>query len=119
MSEEGSKDRVFSRALSDVKAFEFNETVANVFQDMISRSVPGYALLLHMIGLYASIFILPGSRIFDLGCSLGEATLVIADRTGAIDCEIVAVDNSAAMINKCEQLTVSPNKVKWRCEDIL
>jgi tRNA (cmo5U34)-methyltransferase len=118
MSEKGSKDRVFSRALSDVKAFEFNETVADVFQDMISRSVPGYALLLRMIGLYADIFIQPGSRVFDLGCSLGEATLVIADRAGAIDCEIVAVDNSAAMINKCEQLPDSPSKIKWRCEDI-
>jgi len=118
MSEKGGKDRVFAKALSDVRAFEFNDTVANVFQDMISRSVPGYALLLHMIGLYADIFIQPGSRIFDLGCSLGEATLVIADRAGDIDCEIVAVDNSAAMISKCEQLCTAPKKIQWRCEDI-
>jgi len=118
MSEESSKDRVFARALSDVRAFEFNETVANVFQDMISRSVPGYALLLRMIGLYADIFIQPGSRIFDLGCSLGEATLVIADRAKDSDCEIIAVDNSAAMISKCEQLPDSPQKIEWRCEDI-
>jgi tRNA (cmo5U34)-methyltransferase len=118
VSEKGSKDRVFSRALSDVRAFEFNETVANVFQDMISRSVPGYALLLHMIGLYADIFIQPGSRVFDLGCSLGEATLVIADRANPIDCEIIAVDNSAAMISKCKQLPDALNKIEWRCEDI-
>ena len=118
MSGEGSKDRVFSRALSDVKAFEFNETVASVFQDMISRSVPGYALLLHMIGLYASIFIQPGSRIFDLGCSLGEASRVIAERTDSIDCKIVAVDNSAAMIAKCKQQVALPNKIEWCCEDI-
>jgi len=118
MSGEGTKDRVFSRALSDVKAFEFNETVASVFQDMISRSVPGYALLLHMIGLYASIFIQPGSRIFDLGCSLGEASRVIAERTDSIDCKIVAVDNSAAMIAKCEQQVALPNKIEWCCEDI-
>ena len=118
MSVEDNKDRVFSRNLSDVKAFEFNETVAAVFQDMISRSVPGYALLLHMIGLYAGIFIQPGSRVFDLGCSLGEATLVIAERTETIDCKIIAVDSSMAMINKCEQLTVTPHKIKWRCEDI-
>ena len=112
MSVEDNKDRVFSRALSDVKAFEFNETVAGVFQDMISRSVPGYALLLHMIGLYAGIFIQPGTRVFDLGCSLGEATLVIAERTETIDCKIIAVDSSMAMINKCEQLTVTPQKNK-------
>ena len=118
MSEESSKDRVFARVLSDVRAFEFNETVANVFQDMISRSVPGYALLLQMIGLYADIFIQPGSRIFDLGCSLGEATLVIADRAKDNDCEIIAVDNSAAMISKCGQLPHSPQSIEWRCEDI-
>jgi tRNA (cmo5U34)-methyltransferase len=118
MSEKGGKDRVFAKALSDVRAFEFNETVASVFHDMISRSVPGYALLLHMIDLYADIFIQPGSRIFDLGCSLGEATLVIADRAGDIDCEIVAVDNSAAMISKCEQLQAAQKKIQWRCEDI-
>ena len=117
MSLKGDKDRVFAKALSDVRAFEFNDTVANVFQDMISRSVPGYSLLLHMIGLYADIFIQPGSRIYDLGCSLGEATLVIADRAGDIDCEIIAVDNSAAMISKCEQLQAS-KKIRWRCEDI-
>ena len=35
-----ARDQVFSRPLSEVKAFEFNETVAGVFQDMISRSVP-------------------------------------------------------------------------------
>jgi len=118
MSEKADKDRVFSRALSEVKPFEFNETVANVFHDMISRSVPGYALLLHMIGLYADLFIQPGSRIFDLGCSLGEATLVIADRAKNSDCEIIAVDNSAAMITKCEQLPHSAQKIEWRCEDI-
>ena len=118
MSEKAVKDRVFSKALSEVKPFEFNKTVANVFQDMISRSVPGYALLLHMIGLYADIFIQPDSRIFDLGCSLGEATLVIADRAKDRDCEIIAVDNSVAMISKCEQLPHSPQKIEWRCEDI-
>jgi tRNA (cmo5U34)-methyltransferase len=118
MSEKADKDRVFSRALSEVKPFEFNETVANVFHDMISRSVPGYALLLHMIGLYADIFIQPGSRIFDLGCSLGEATLVIADRAKSSDCEIIAVDSSAAMITKCEQLPHCTRKIEWRCEDI-
>ena len=118
MNRKTRKDRVFSRRLSDVKAFEFNETVANVFHDMISRSVPGYALLLRMIGLYAGVFIQPDSRIFDLGCSLGEATLIIADQVGEINCEIIAIDSSPAMIDKCRQHRVSPASIEWRCEDI-
>jgi len=118
MTREDQKDRVFSRPLSEVRAFEFNETVAAVFQDMISRSVPGYSLLLRMIGLYAGIFVQPGSRVYDLGCSLGEASLVIADQADANSCEIIAIDNSAAMIEKCKQHPVSANRIEWRCEDI-
>jgi tRNA (cmo5U34)-methyltransferase len=118
MSREKDKDRVFSRPLSEVRAFEFNETVATVFRDMISRSVPGYSLLLRMIGLYAGIFVQPGSRVFDLGCSLGEASLVIAEQVEADACEIIAVDNSAAMIDKCRLNPKTANCIEWRCEDI-
>ena len=118
MSREDDRDRVFSKPLSEVRAFEFNETVAAVFQDMISRSVPGYSLLLRMIGLYAGLFVQPGSRVFDLGCSLGEASLVIADQAEADSCEIIAVDNSAAMIDKCRRHPAAADRIEWRCEDI-
>jgi tRNA (cmo5U34)-methyltransferase len=104
--------------LADVKAFEFNEEVASVFHDMISRSVPGYSLLLRMIGLYAGIFVTPGSRVYDLGCSLGAASLVVAEQTQDLDCRIIAVDNSAAMIRKCRQHDTRGGRIDWRCEDI-
>lgn len=118
MSDDDQRDRIFSRRLSEVKAFEFNETVAGVFKDMIARSVPGYSLLLRMIGLYADIFVTPGSQVFDLGCSLGEASLLIADRARGGDCRIVAVDNSTAMIEKCRRHQTPGNTIEWRCEDI-
>ena len=118
MSEEKNRDRVFSKLLSEVRAFEFNATVANVFEDMISRSVPGYSLLLRMIGLYADIFVQPASRVYDLGCSLGAASLVIADQIAEKGCEIVAVDNSAAMIEKCKAHPPAAVPIEWRCEDI-
>lgn len=118
MKDKSDRDRVFARQLSEVKAFEFNETVAGVFQDMISRSVPGYELLLRMVGLYADLFVLPGSRVFDLGCSLGEASLVVADQTRELDCSIVAVDNSAAMIDKCRARSGTGQAIEWRCQDI-
>ncbi len=118
MSRDSGKDRMFARPLSEVRAFEFNESVVNVFQDMISRSVPGYGLLLRMIGLYAELFILPGSRIYDLGCSLGEATRAIANQVKDIDCEIIAVDNSVAMIKSCRQQAELQGNIDWRCQDL-
>ena len=36
MSNRSVKDRVFAKPLSAVKAFEFNESVSQVFRDMIS-----------------------------------------------------------------------------------
>jgi len=112
------RDQVFARPLRDVKSFEFNEAVARVFQDMISRSVPGYALLLHLIGLYADIFVQPGSRVYDLGCSLGEASLLIAAQCEGRDCEIIAIDSSSAMIDRCRLHPDSASNIEWRCEDI-
>jgi tRNA (cmo5U34)-methyltransferase len=114
-----SRDRVFARQLSDIRAFEFNDAVADVFEDMISRSVPGYPLLLRMIDLYAAIFVQPGSRIYDLGCSLGEAARLVAERTDDVERELIAVDNSAAMIEKCRSQHAGRDDIEWRCEDIL
>ena len=118
MSDDSNKDRVFAKPLQQVKAFEFNQTVAEVFHDMISRSVPGYGLMLRMIGLYADIFVQPGTRVYDLGCSLGAATLLIAEQAAEVDCEIVAVDNSPAMIDKFRHYRPRPRRVEWRCQDI-
>ncbi|MCP4488878.1 MAG: carboxy-S-adenosyl-L-methionine synthase CmoA [Gammaproteobacteria bacterium] len=113
-----SKDKVFSKPLSDVKAFEFNETVTNVFHDMISRSVPGYELLLRLIGLYADVFVQDKSSVYDLGCSLGEASVIVANQTSAQDISIIAVDNSISMIDKCQQLNQPETVIEWRCDDI-
>lgn len=118
MSEDSGRDRIFSRQLADVKAFEFDQEVAEVFHDMISRSVPGYSLLLRMIGLYAGIFVTPGSRVYDLGCSLGAASLVISEQAKDSDCRIIAVDNSPAMIDKCRQYGTREGRIDWLCDDI-
>jgi len=117
MKTSSTKDRVFAKPLSDVKAFEFNEKVARVFQDMISRSVPGYGLLLQLIGLYARVFVQEKSNIYDLGCSLGEVSRIVAQHTRELECNIVAVDNSPSMIEKCRQQDESSH-IRWLCEDI-
>ena len=118
MSQDDSRDRVFARSLKDIKAFEFDESVADVFHDMISRSVPGYPLLLRLTGLFADIFIQPNSRVYDLGCSLGEATKIIASQSAHSRPEIIAIDNSTAMIEKCRQNNLAEHNIEWRCEDV-
>jgi len=118
MSHSSDKDQVFAKPLSEIKAFEFNETVTRVFRDMISRSVPGYDLLLRLIGLYANIFVRDDSRVYDLGCSLGDVSCIIANQTTAQNVSIIAVDNSPSMIEECRQLEATEPDIDWQCDNI-
>lgn len=93
------KDEVYRQKRPSVEAFEFNDTVAEVFDDMISRSVPGYGLMLSMMELLTRRFAIPGTDLYDLGCSLGAGTLRLAEHAPA-SCTIHAVDNSPAMIGR-------------------
>jgi tRNA (cmo5U34)-methyltransferase len=97
------KDTIFSDQIMEPGDFVFDNRVVSVFPDMINRSVPGYALIIPMIGLLARGYAQQGSRIYDLGCSLGAATLAMRRAIEARDVEIIAVDNSVEMIEglKC------------------
>lgn len=81
--------------------FVFDETVAEVFTDMISRSVPGYRTTLTTIANLAAQHVQPGSRVYDLGCSLGAASLAVSQAlVSGPPCEIWAVDTSQAMLKR-------------------
>lgn len=96
------KDSLFSSPIEQIGDWTFDEKVAEVFPDMIKRSVPGYSNILAMIGMLAKRFITPSSNIYDLGCSLGAATLSIRRNIVHNDCTIFAIDNSPAMIERCK-----------------
>ncbi|MDJ0761337.1 MAG: carboxy-S-adenosyl-L-methionine synthase CmoA [Woeseiaceae bacterium] len=84
--------------------FRFDASVASVFPDMLKRSIPGYSASIEAIGSLAARFVEAGTHCYDLGCSLGAAS--IAMRQGAADkrANIIAVDNSKAMIERCEAI---------------
>ncbi len=99
-----ASDRIYANPLAEVKQFVFDQTVVDVFPDMIKRSVPGYATIINMIGNLAERYVQGGSHCYDLGCSLGAATLAMRHRIRAADCKIIGVDNSTAMIERCRQI---------------
>jgi tRNA (cmo5U34)-methyltransferase len=69
---------------------------------MIARSVPGYASILSMIEQLAGRFIQPETNVYDLGCSLGAATLLIRPQAPT-SCTIHAVDNAPAMVKRLRE----------------
>jgi tRNA (cmo5U34)-methyltransferase len=115
------KDTVYSEYRDRVADFVFDERVASVFDDMIRRSVPGYATVIGMTKVFAEHYAQAGSVCYDLGCSLGASTLAMRKGIGRPGCRIVAVDNSEAMVKRCRELAaadVSAVPVEVRLGDI-
>ena len=116
------RDDLFKTRLSSIADFAFDAKVADVFPDMISRSVPGYASIISSIGLLAGERVQPGTRCYDLGCSLGAATLAMQQNIQHPDCRIIAVDNAPAMIEGCKKNVgagAGGTPVSILCEDVL
>ncbi len=45
----------------------------------------------------------PATQVYDLGCSLGAATLSVRRNIAQPACKIIAVDNSPAMVERCRR----------------
>jgi len=101
------RDTLFADPLAEAAPFRFDADVARVFPDMIRRSVPGYTTVIAMSGLLAERYASAGSQLYDLGCSLGASTLAMRQALKVEGCRIVAVDNSAAMLDRCRSVVDS------------
>jgi len=116
-----TQDRIYAQAQGAVDGFRFDVKVTQVFADMIQRSVPGYGLTLQMIGVIAAQYGQTGSKLYDLGCSLGAATLAMRHGIQVDGCTIVAVDNSQAMLAQCRAYMAQDDAataVELLCADI-
>jgi len=96
-----NQDRLYSQPREAITGFVFDESVVRVFEDMVSRSVPGYSTILSMLPVLARKYVRSHSRCYDLGCSLGAATLALRHSINVPDVEITSVDNSPAMTRQC------------------
>jgi tRNA (cmo5U34)-methyltransferase len=114
------KDAIYS-SVQTIEPFRFDQAVAEVFPDMIQRSVPGYATIVDTLGQLAGQYASEGSVIYDLGCSLGAASLAASRYVVAKECKIIAVDNSQAMVERCilhTQAFKSATPIEVLCDDL-
>ena len=114
------QDNIFSTPKAPVD-FNFDAAVADVFPDMLRRSIPGYENIITMLGGLARGYVQDNTRIYDLGCSLGAATLSVHRQTRDLSLQHICVDNSAAMIKRCQsKLTrhMPATSVELICNDI-
>ncbi len=94
-----NQDDIFKQPKA-AEDFKFGNTVVQVFDDMVTRSVPFYLEIQRMMTEIAADFAVPGTRVYDLGCSTGT-TLINLDKVLPPDVEFIGIDNSKEMLEKC------------------
>jgi len=106
------RDTVYQNPLSELTDFSFDQQVVSVFEDMINRSVPSYANIVHRLTFLAKTFGQDNSICYDLGCSLGASTLAM--RKGLEqkqNVKLISIDASADMIKRAQQyIEKDPNQ---------
>jgi tRNA (cmo5U34)-methyltransferase len=94
------KDQLFNDPDGQQGDFQFTAKVAEVFDDMLERSIPFYNEIIDMSAQLIKQFVPAKGRIYDLGCSTGATVLGLARRTEDLQYAFTGVDNSSAMIEK-------------------
>ena len=95
------RDEVFKEATAKQTDFRFSKKVAEVFDDMVNRSVPFYAEIQRMIAELAATHARDGTNVYDLGCSTGT-TMIGMNTTVPESIQFVGVDDSPEMLKKCD-----------------
>ena len=113
-------DKIFRKKTKRIDDFNFGKKTAEVFDDMLNRSVPFYAEMQRMIKEIASEFAVPGTNVYDLGCSTGNSFLYLDDgvKKGVT---FVGIDSSREMLDKARRkLNASRlhRKTKLVCHDL-
>jgi tRNA (cmo5U34)-methyltransferase len=114
-------DKLYAEPLAQPGLFTFDQSVVRVFPDMIKRSVPGYTTIIAMTGLLAAKYAQADSRVYDLGCSLGASTLAMRQNIVEHSCEIIGIDNSEAMLERCASVIATDCHevpVQLRCANL-
>jgi tRNA (cmo5U34)-methyltransferase len=94
-----ARDTIFRSETSRSSDFEFDATVAEVFDDMVERSVPFYQEQQALIARLAREYWRPDTVAYDLGCATGTTLLRLTEQTPRGG-GLIGYDNSRAMLDK-------------------
>ena len=94
------KDEVFTKEVN--KKFEFDEAVASVFDDMLSRSVPFYDEVRKLVISLILAEQKKGMNVLDLGSSTAKFLLDLQSKA-QVPMKLKGIDNSQAMLDRATQ----------------
>lgn len=95
-----NKDEVFAKP-KKATDFKFGPQVVQVFDDMVTRSVPFYLEMQRMMTEIVADFAEENTNVYDLGCSTGT-TLINLDKILPENINFIGIDDSKEMLEKCK-----------------
>lgn len=112
------RDNIFKNK-NDIVNFSFDEKVVAVFDDMVKRSVPGYEVMIQMIGLITRNYGQDNSNYYDIGASTGAATMAMALNNKNKGVKFIAIDKSIKMVTQCSKNIIDKiDNIEVKCGDI-
>lgn len=115
-----TEDTFYSKGVVE-EDFSFNDRVAEVFDDMLNRSVPYYRTVIDGMAQLLACRLPAGSTLYDLGCSTGTTLLELARRLPAKQFHYIGIDNAPAMLDKARKKSAMYGKtavLEFRQDDI-
>ncbi|MEK7484613.1 MAG: carboxy-S-adenosyl-L-methionine synthase CmoA [Planctomycetota bacterium] len=114
------KDTLYQQIHPNLLPFEFNEEVTQVFEDMIRRSVPNYVEGLEAMVSWCKATLSSEAVVCDLGCSTGNALLLLEERLPQLKLKLIGYDRSRPMILRAnEKAQARQSSIPFYCADIL
>jgi len=108
-------DKVFTKPIK--KQFEFDESVASVFDDMLERSIPFYKEVISLICDLVEMDCSKDAKIIDLGCSTANTLLHLYKKSHQYS--LIGIDNSEAMLeNAAKKISAYGSNIKLINSDI-
>ena len=95
-------DQLYKKEQKALSPFTFNQDVSEVFDDMISRSIPGYDAIQSFVQTTTETHLSPNDHIYDLGCSTGTTLHHILTQTPHA-LRATALDYSEPMLTKAKE----------------
>jgi tRNA (cmo5U34)-methyltransferase len=96
------RDELFRETKNKANDFEFDDNVAEVFDNMVARSVPFYSEQQSLIVDIANKFWIAGTDIYDLGCSTGTTLVNLCNKIRE-PMRFIGYDSSMSMLEKARQ----------------
>jgi tRNA (cmo5U34)-methyltransferase len=113
------KDNIYAIRQKGIKKFKFDTKVAEVFDDMIARSVPFYSEIIDKEAKIAEKFYKKDTYIYDLGCSTGNFCSAFSEIFYNESFKMICVDNSEPMLEICKSRIKDTDNIKFVRKDIL